>query len=84
MENKDWTKHFRRTYIQHVAFPLSHMKVPKVEVIVELVNGTFVGCFWQIPLRSNGSILKASFFQGRDFFVFIIEGFVLTMELWCN
>jgi hypothetical protein len=67
---------------------MSHTEVPEVELIVELMNGTFTYSSKRIPPRPNGSILKVSFLQGCDFFILTIEGFVLIMELvqlviWC-
>jgi len=32
----------------------------------------------------NGSISKVNFFQGHGFFIIIIEGFLLIMELMCD
>jgi hypothetical protein len=57
------------------------MKVLEAKPIVELVNGTLTCNSKRIPPRSNGSILKVSFFQGCGFFVFLIEGLMLIMEL---
>lgn len=48
------------------------------------MNGTLACSFIQVPPRSNASISQVSFLQGRDFFVFIIKGFVLIMDFQCD
>ncbi len=66
------------------SLPLSHTKVPKAKLIVKLVIGALACNSKQIPPRPNGSISNVSFLQGHGFFVLIIKGFVLIMELWCD
>jgi len=60
------------------------MKLPEVELIIELVNGAFACNSKRIPPQPNGNILKVNFFQGHGFLVIITKGFVLIMELRNN
>jgi hypothetical protein len=47
------------------------MKVPKIEPIMEPMNGALAYNSKRIPPRPNGNILEVSFLQGHGYFVLI-------------
>jgi Trk-type K+ transport system membrane component len=56
------------------------MKMPKIELILQLLKPNYIHCLREIPLASNNNITCISFFQWDDILVILAQCFVLFIH----
>jgi hypothetical protein len=71
-----------KQYMYHKSSPLSHTKVPKIELIVQLLKSNFISCPWGIPPIADCYI--PSICQRNGIFEFITQCFMFISQLWID
>jgi hypothetical protein len=73
-----------KQYMYYKSSPSSHMKVPKIEPIFQLLKSNFMNCHRKIPPIVDCYILNIYLFQRNGIFIFIAQCpmFFLTTLVW--